>query len=99
MNTTTNPSLHQLKEEYTKLNTLRKKYAETHSVDGLDDEERTYVNLCIQSLEAYREYKKVELSDFKFNRYHAPVIAHQIQRLKERLSTIKRFSKFRGETS
>lgn len=99
MNTTTNPSLDQLKDEYTKLDTKRKKYAETHSTNGLNDEERTYVNLCIQSLEAYREYKKAELSDFEFNRYHAPVINSQIQRLKERLNTIKRFIKLRGETS
>ena len=78
-----------LQKEYNKLNTIKKNYASANFIFDLNDADTTYLKLCIQTEEAYRELKKEEVSEFRFQRYYAPVITYRIEGLKSRLDNLK----------
>ena len=84
-----NTTITALRKEYTKLKKIRDNYASANFIFDLNDADSTYLKLCIQTEEAYRELKKAELSEFKFQRYYAPVISYRIAGLKSRLSKLK----------
>lgn len=84
-----------LREEYDKLRKIRDNYASANFIFDLNDADSTYLKLCIQTEEAYRELKKAEVSEIKFQRLYAPVIAYQIASLKSRLNNLK-IKKSRG---
>ena len=84
-----NTTIATLRKEYNRLNTIKKNYASANFIFDLNDADPTYLKLCIQTEEAYRELKKAELSEFKFQRYYAPVISYRIAGFKSRLSNLK----------
>ena len=84
-----------LQKEYNRLKTIRDNYASANFIFDLNDADSTYLKLCIQTEEAYRELKKAELPEFKFQRLYAPVISYRIEGLKSRLDNL-RFKKNRG---
>lgn len=90
-----NTTLDKLRKEYGKLRETRENYGTANLIFDLNDADSTYIKLCLQEQKAYKELKKAELSEFKFNRLYAPVINYRIQNLENRLSNLQ-FKNRRG---
>ena len=85
MNNTTNTTLETLEKAYTKIHETRVNYEKAQQISDINDADATYLKLRLHELNAYREYKKEQLSAASFNRIHAPVIDYRISRVNERL--------------
>ena len=60
MSNTTTTTLENLRKEYGKLRETRENYGTANLIFDLNDEDSTYIKLCIQEQKAYKELKKAE---------------------------------------
>ena len=89
MSNTTTTTLENLRKEYGKLRETRENYGNANLIFDLNDADSTYLKLRLKEEKAYRELKRAEVSEFRFNRYFAPVINYRIQNLENRLSNLQ----------
>lgn len=95
---TTTTTLEDLRKEYGKLRETRENYGNANLIFDLNDADSTYLKLRISEEKAFLELKRAEVSEFRFNRYFAPVINYRIQNLENRLSNLQ-FKNRRGASA
>ena len=82
-------TISQLKERYEKAKRNVQDYAQENLIFDVNDGDETYIQLLITKLEAYKDLQQAKSPEFVFKKYHAPVINHRIQSLKERLVSLQ----------
>ena len=88
-NATTTPKLDQLRQNFEAATQELNTYSEAKGINDFYDGDYKYLELLLARMEAYKAMKQEELSEFKFTRFHAPVINERIRRIKSRMSNLK----------
>lgn len=78
-----------LRKEYDQAVLARRNYERANLIFDLNDADTHYIQLCIRVQEAYRDLKKSEESEFRFNSLYLPVINRRLQNLREKLSNLQ----------